>query len=89
MINKSLIMAAAIAGMSIAANAEDKKTTEWPKDKPGQCHGVNSCKGQGACHSKTNSCAGSNSCKGQGWMKMTKKECDEKKGNFVGKKASM
>jgi hypothetical protein len=44
-----------------------------------QCTGVNSCKGQSACKSASNSCKGMNSCKGQGFLELTKKECDAAK----------
>jgi hypothetical protein len=30
------------------------------------CKGMNSCKGQGGCHTAENTCAGQNSCKGKG-----------------------
>lgn len=48
----------------------------------GECHGINSCKGQGACGGKGHSCAGKNSCKGQGWLKMNESTCKEKGGTF-------
>ena len=48
----------------------------------GECHGINSCKGQGACGGKGHSCAGKNSCKGKGWLKMSKADCEEKSGTF-------
>ncbi len=48
----------------------------------GECHGVNSCKGTGACGGKGNSCAGKNSCKGQGWLKLSKADCEAKSGKF-------
>jgi hypothetical protein len=44
-----------------------------------QCTGVNSCKGQSACKSASNSCKGMNSCKGQGFLELTKKDCDAAK----------
>lgn len=42
------------------------------------CHGVNSCKGKGACKTADNSCKGQNSCKGKG-VKMMKNEARCKK----------
>ncbi len=53
----------------------------------GECSGINSCKGQGACGGKTHGCAGKNSCKGQGWIKTSKAECAEKAGKFKADKA--
>jgi hypothetical protein len=92
---KNLLVIAAISGLSLSVNAsetkksEDKKAAEVTESTVGRCAGVNTCKGTSSCHSETNSCAGTNSCKGTGWMKMTKKECDTKKGKFINKKASM
>jgi hypothetical protein len=44
-----------------------------------KCEGVNSCKGQGACATASNSCAGKNACKGQGYVEMSKAECEAAK----------
>jgi hypothetical protein len=83
---KELLLVGALAGLSLSIHAETahaKKTTEAvDSEKSGECHGANSCKGTSACHSESNSCAGTNSCKGKGWIKLTKKECLEKKGKF-------
>lgn len=46
------------------------------------CHGVNACKGQGACGSAEHSCAGKNACKGKGFITTTAKECKEKGGKI-------
>ena len=85
-IKQKLISGAALAGLALAlsgvAHAEDSASPSANKAPTGECHGVNSCKGTGACASKSNSCAGKNSCKGMGWLKLTKKECAEKKGTF-------
>jgi len=62
-------------GTSVFADAKMEKGE-------GECHGINSCKGKGECGGKGHSCAGKNSCKGQGWMKMSKADCDSKKGTF-------
>lgn len=75
----SLLMGAALAGLSFAgaASAKDAKP-----GKEGECHGINGCKGQGECSGKGNGCAGKNGCKGQGWKKMTKTDCTKAKGKF-------
>lgn len=39
-----------------------------------QCAGINSCKGQSACKSASNSCKGLNACKGQGWVEQSSAE---------------
>ena len=84
--SKNLLLAAAIAGLALSANAEEKtkeaKPSKASQDIQGQCSGVNSCKGTSACHSEANSCAGTNSCKGKGWLKMSQKDCKAKKGVF-------
>lgn len=38
------------------------------------CAGINSCKGQSACKSASNSCKGLNACKGQGWIEQSSAE---------------
>ena len=85
--NKTL-MTAALGGLMLAAtiataSAEEKATGSTAGGKTGECAGVNSCKGTGACHGAGNTCAGKNSCKGQGWIKATKAECDAKGGKFT------
>jgi len=42
-----------------------------------KCTGINDCKGQGACKSKSNACAAKNSCKGKGWIHGTEKQCKD------------
>lgn len=79
-----VITAAVAALVSSAAFAHsDSKDAKGGKGEPkGECHGINSCKGQGACGGKGTSCAGTNECKGKGWLETTKAECDAKKGTF-------
>ena len=84
--NKTL-MTAALGGLMLAAtistaSAEEGTAAPAAGGKMGECHGINSCKGTGACHGAGNSCAGKNACKGQGWMKTTKADCDAKGGKF-------
>ena len=78
------LMTAALGGLLLAttisaASAEEGAATA----KMGECHGINACKGTGACHGAGNSCAGKNACKGQGWVKATKTDCEAKGGKFV------
>jgi len=46
-----------------------------------KCVGGNSCKGQSACMSASNSCMGQNACKGKGYvMAASIQECTQKGG---------
>ena len=78
MLSKStaLASAAALLFVGAAASADHHEGTAGEKVK---CEGVNSCKGQGSCHSAMNECAGHNSCKGKGFKMMSKEECDQAK----------
>jgi hypothetical protein len=85
---KQTIVGAAVLGLlsfGIGANADAGGSPPAAEPAKGECHGMNSCKGTGACGGKGHSCAGLNECKGQGWLKMTKKACEEKKGTFKAK----
>lgn len=77
---KVLISAAVCGFVSISAHAADKGGKD--SGSKGECHGVNSCKAQGACHGKDNSCKGTNTCKGKGWIPLSKEECEHAKGTF-------
>jgi len=83
------LMTAALGGLMLAAtvsavSAEDTKGAAAGADKTGECHGINACKGTGACHGADQSCAGKNACKGKGWTKTTKADCEAKGGTFKG-----
>lgn len=83
--SRSMLLNVAVSGMILAAGALYAGQGTQPTQNlnvKGECHGVNSCKGTGACGGKGNSCAGKNSCKGKGWLELTKKECNDKKGEF-------
>jgi hypothetical protein len=74
---KTAVLAAAAAALFLSgvpvaalANADEAKV---------KCEGVNSCKGQGSCHTAKNECAGKNGCAGQGVVDMTQAECDAAK----------
>jgi len=84
---QKLLVSSAISGLILGvalANAGDTKkaVSSVAADTVGECHGVNSCKGTGECGGKGHSCAGKNSCKGKGYLKLSKKDCTEKKGTF-------
>ncbi|MCX7634067.1 MAG: hypothetical protein N2Z22_12115 [Turneriella sp.] len=78
-----LLLSAALAGIALAGTVSAKEGTIKKTTAPvGECHGVNSCRGQSDCATKAHSCAGQNACKGQGWKKMTEAQCKAKKGRF-------
>ena len=84
--NKTL-MTAALGGLMLAAtlstaSAEEGTAAPAAGGKTGECHGINACKGTGACHGTDHSCAGKNACKGKGWTKATKADCESKGGTF-------
>lgn len=90
---KTTLTGAALAALALAAgcahrhgHSHGQKTAEpAAAAAKGECHGVNECKGQGACGSgDDHNCAGQNTCKGLGWISLTKAECDAKGGSFKG-----
>jgi len=78
------LAALALGGCSSAPKAEKTPAAAVDAGKKGECHGVNACKGQGACGGAESECAGTNACKGHGWLSLTKAECDGKSGKFKG-----
>jgi hypothetical protein len=64
MTTKGALIAAAAAGLFLAGAPAASSAADSAAKV--HCEGVNSCKGKGACNSKSNSCAGKNSCKGKG-----------------------
>lgn len=90
---KTTLTGAALAALAFAAGCAHHHHGKDAGAKPagataavkGECHGVNECKGKGACGSGDNhACAGQNTCKGLGWLSLTKAECDAKGGTFKG-----
>jgi len=85
-----LLVGAALTGLlmvSGCANKNENVKADEPvaaasADPTGECHGINSCKGQGECGAKGHACAGKNACKGKGWVKLSKSECTKKGGKF-------
>lgn len=75
----NLLIGAALAGLTMSLSACSEPAAQANE---GQCHGVNSCKGQGECSGKGHECGGQNECKGQGWNKSTEAACAEQKGEF-------
>lgn len=89
--NKTIALSALLMSAATVAQADAKKAPTAAEEHV-MCYGVNACKGQGACHGKVDTCSGKNncstelkcggmnSCKGKGVIRMTKKECADKKG---------
>lgn len=84
---------AALAALALAAcshqhhrgKASAKDAAPAASAVKGECHGVNECKGKGACGGGGNhDCAGQNTCKGLGWISLTQPECAAKGGTFKG-----
>lgn len=75
-----IVVATAVAGLF----ASGCKTTQSAAGGSGggivKCHGVNTCKGSGACKSATHACSGHNACKGKGWIKTSRSDCETKGG---------
>lgn len=80
--NKKLLAAATLGLMLGACASKGDAPTTTTQEATGECSGVNSCKGTGACGGKGHGCHGKNACKGQGWIKATATECAAKKGTF-------
>lgn len=79
----TLLVTAAMTGFMLAACKPTEQVGEQSNEPVyGECYGINSCKGKGACGTEKHSCAGQNSCKGQGWVKETKGDCETKKGSW-------
>jgi len=77
--SKKALILAAVSTLALTASGCASKTSSTAM---GQCHGVNACKGEGACGGKTHDCAGKNSCKGKGWIKMIKGKCESIGGTY-------
>ena len=74
------------SGSKANVDQPDAAAAKLDPDAQVKCFGINSCEGQSACNVKKpelgieHACAGENACAGKGWIKVTRKECDEKKG---------
>ena len=85
---RSKLLQAAITGVASAAalavlsGCETTGGSKAGGKTMGKCHGVNGCKGTGACGGDGHGCAGKNGCKAKGWLKMKKSKCESKGGKF-------
>ena len=72
---KTIITAAAIAGLYLGSlavrsyGAEAGSATPAGEKAKDNCKGKNDCKGKGGCGASDNGCKGKNSCKGKGGCK--------------------
>lgn len=88
---KTTLAAAALAALAMAGcktmgreghGAAAPAASTGDAGKKGECLGVNSCKGQGACGGVGHECAGNNECKGKGWLSLSEAECEGRHGTF-------
>jgi hypothetical protein len=86
MTTKGKMVAAAVAGMFLAAPALSQAADAAATPAKVKCEGANSCKGSSSCKSASNDCKGQNGCKGKGWSEMTEKDCKDKGGKVVASK---
>ena len=73
----------AIAAIALAMNGVSV-TPASSKAASVECHGINACKGKGACKTADNACKGQNACKGKGFLPTKSAKACEKKGGTVG-----
>ncbi|NID04929.1 hypothetical protein HBF26_08530 [Luteibacter jiangsuensis] len=66
------LVALAVASINTPVRAADNAA---PKEEPGRCYGINTCKGTSLCATAKNDCKGLNTCKGQGVLVKTPSEC--------------
>ncbi|MGY0399638.1 MAG: BufA2 family periplasmic bufferin-type metallophore [Ostreibacterium sp.] len=75
-------MRMALVAATLLSTAMVATTAQADESEKGQCHGINTCKGQSACATADGACAGTNSCKGKGWLPKNKSDCDAAGGEF-------
>lgn len=82
--NKKQLITTAVAGvvalglgLSTQASAQTK-----PAEAKGTCTEKNACKGHGSCKSSKHDCKGKNTCASNTVVDVTKKQCDDMKGEW-------
>ena len=80
---QGMMIAAAVATLLASGTLRAAEGTEVKAASGIHCWGINGCKGQGGCNSKSNTCKGMNTCKGKGWMEVSRAECKEKHGKVI------
>lgn len=77
------VLMAAVAGLLTVGALGTASTARAAEGDKVKCHGVNSCKGTGACSGAGHGCAGKNACKGQGFVEMSKDDCMKQGGKLT------
>jgi uncharacterized membrane protein len=77
------VLTAAVAGLLTVGTLGLAATARAAEADKVKCHGVNSCKGTGACSGAGHGCAGKNACKGQGFVEMSKDDCIKQGGRLT------
>jgi hypothetical protein len=80
-----MLIASAAASL-ILAGAVAARANDQTGGGMVSCHGVNACKGQGACAGPESTCKGMNACKGKGVVQMSAADCTKQGGKVVEQK---
>ena len=78
-------LAGAAALLALTSVSMTVQAQTAPKEQPGRCYGVNTCKGTSLCATAKNDCKGLNSCKGEGVIVKTPSECKAAGGTLTEK----
>lgn len=78
-------LAGAAALLALTSVSMTVQAQTSPKEQPGRCYGVNTCKGTSLCATAKNDCKGLNSCKGEGVIVKTPTECKAAGGTLTEK----
>jgi uncharacterized membrane protein len=78
-------LAGAAALLALTSVSMTVQAQTAPKEQPGRCYGVNTCKGTSLCATAKNDCKGLNSCKGEGVIVKTPTECKAAGGTLTEK----
>lgn len=78
-------LAGAAALLALTSVSMTVQAQTAPKEQPGRCYGINTCKGTSLCATARNDCKGLNSCKGEGVIVKTPTECKAAGGTLTEK----
>ena len=68
-------LAGAAALLALTSVSLTVQAQTAPKEQPGRCYGINTCKGTSLCATAKNDCKGLNNCKAEGVIVKTPTEC--------------
>lgn len=74
-LKKRVLLAASVAGLLAGLGAGAAHASGLDAAGKVPCHGINKCKGTGACGGAGRSCQGSNACKAQGYLLLDQETC--------------